>query len=98
MQVESFIVDSLIQCASFYSTIVSSTTLKACIKQISGEVAENISKLAPRNFLIAISYIAVIIDIAEIIYVWKKDRPKAIKQVQAVIKELEELQLCYVFS
>ena len=69
---------------------VSSTTFRTFTKQLSSEVAENVSKQASRKLLIAVVAIPVIIDVIEIYSIWQKDHPEAIKQVQAAIKELEE--------
>ena len=71
---------------------VSTSALKTCAKQISNEIGENAAKLASKKFLIAVISISVIIDIADIIYIWRKDRPDAIKKLQAAIKELENNQ------
>ena len=73
-------------------TMFTCTTLKACTQQFSSKVAGNIAKIASKKALITFATIAVVIDVAEIIYIWKKDQPQAIKQVQAAIKELEKNQ------
>ena len=66
--------------------------LKTSARQISNEIGESAAKLVSKKFLIAVISISVIIDIADIIYIWRKDRPDAIKKLQAAIKELENNQ------
>ena len=93
-QIKSFVVDI----TSNFSIMAISTTSKACAKQISSELSENIAKLASKKALIAVMSFSIIIDVVDIYRIWSRDRPKAIKQVQDAIKQLEENSQSPIYS